>query len=751
MYDMKTALLFPLIFLVILAPSKAQNIPSNTDSLRELVGSYEFAAVKLIIRMQDEKLLLDFPGQGQVGLTPVTSTRFRADHVRPEAIIEFVKDSLGRVSLFRWIQNIGTLKWNRINDDGTSPHAAGQQETSGPYEGRYKLRKSLLELVLTEDQNQLKAKVTGEGTQLTLSGVSANEFAFKSGGLNIYLRFQKMQNGRFQEIVQTRTGPIEYIKIPEEDNKESLISRTSNSRNGFTRSDTLRGMLTPLRTCYNVLFYNLDVKIFPDTRSITGANIIRFRAMEDFHIIQVDLYANMKIESIKFHNADLPYKREFNAVLIQFPDTIRKGAIEEIAFTYSGQPQVANFSTLTGGFIWYRDKNDKPWIETVCQGAGASLWWPCKDHLSDKPDSMKISVTVPKGLSEISNGKLLAKTDLDGKLTRFDWYVSYPITNYNVVVNIGDYVHFADQFVSDSDTLALNYYSLTYNRRKAEQLFKNTKPMLALYEERFGKYPFTRDGFTVMESLYPMEHQSAVSIGSINNPINSNKVDKKELIRTMWHEVAHEWWGNSITCSDMADLWIHEAFATYTETLNYEAFYDKETALRHLHGETPNNKEPIIGMYNVNDFHLGDMYSKGALMLHTLRSVLANDSLFFNLLRGMQDHFQYQPVSTEMIVAYVNENAKQDLTAFFDQYLKFPEIPELNLKFTKEEDNNWKLQYRWNAQAKGFNMPVRVTKTKNEWSYIYPNADWQQLPLKDLKPFDFMVDKENFYISVRKE
>ncbi|HTE32250.1 MAG TPA: M1 family metallopeptidase [Chryseolinea sp.] len=749
---MKNTLLWILALFLVLESSKAQNVVSNQeDSIGKILGTYQFATGKYTVRKRDEKLIIDFPGQGYASLTQIAGNKFRADHVNPEAIIEFLKDSLGRIFEFRWSQDVGLLKWTRVKEEGDSPVTNKQKDSAGGYEGRYRDQKKRMELVVREEEGKLKTQVTGEGTQLDFLPVSADHFMYKSEDLQIFINFQKKEKGKFHQIIQTRTGPLSFVKIPEEDNAIALVTRSSNRQNGFTRADSLRGMLTPLRTCYDVLFYKLDVKVDPDSRIIKGTTGIRFRAMEDFQIMQVDLYANMKIEHIRFKNMENTYTREFNAVFVQFPATIRKGEIAEIDITYAGQPQVADFSTLTGGFIWYHDKNGKPWIESVCQGAGASLWWPCKDHLSDKPDSMQISVTVPKGLTEISNGKLKGKTDLPGDLTRFDWYVSYPITNYNVVVNIGDYVHFSDQLVNYADTLALNYYCLSYDKAKAEQVFQHVKPMLALYTERFGDYPFAKDGFTAMESLYPMEHQGAVSIGSINNPVNSNKFDRKELIRTMWHEVSHEWWGNSITCSDMADLWIHEAFATYTETLNYEFFAGKQQALKHLTGEPPENKEPIIGIYNVNNFHLGDMYSKGALMLHTLRSVIASDSIFFNLLKGLQSNFRYQSVNTEMIVNYVNEFTKTDFTAFFDQYLKYEKIPELDLRFTSEGDRNWLVQYRWKTDAKGFNIPVRVTQVKNEWTFIYPKADWQQISLKDLKPADFKVDTENFYITVRKE
>lgn len=746
---MKKALLLSLAFLLLHEYSGAQNAAAGADSLDQILGTYQFVEDKYIISKQDDKLILDFAGQGKTGLTPISKDRFRADRVHPDAFVEIVKDSLGMPNGFRWIQDIGTLKWNRVDDKTSLSTSEKQTVDGGMYAGRYRQQKGGMELVIKEAGSEITLKVAGERSHLKLLPVSAGQLVFKLGNLQMFFNFEKQQNGKFQQILQTRSGAIPFVKIHEA-NSGPIITHTSNRQNGLTRADTLRGMLTPLRTCYDVLFYKLNIKIDPDNRVVEGSAKIRFKAMQDFDRMQVDLFANMKIEKLSFHNKVIPYTREFNAVFIQLPGIIPKGAVEEIEITYIGQPQVADFSTMTGGFIWYQDKNGNPWIESVCQGAGASLWWPCKDHLSDKPDSMQISITIPTGLNEISNGKLLAKTDLPGNLTRFDWYVSYPITNYNVVVNIGDYVHFTDQFINEKDTLALNYYCLAYNQAKAEKLFQNIKPMLALYEKNYGKYPFAKDGFTAMESLYPMEHQGAVSIGSINNPINSDKFDAKEVTRTMWHEAAHEWWGNSITCSDFADLWIHEAFATYTETLNYEAFGGKEKGLKHLKGEQPQNKEPIIGIYDVNNFHLGDMYSKGALMLHTLRSVLANDSLFFTMLKELQAHFKYQSVTTKMIVNYINEKSKHDFTSFFDQYLKFANIPELEIKFVKEDISGWLVQYRWNADVKGFNMPVKVSTDRNKWEFIYPNTDWQQLHLKNLKPDDFKIDTDNYYITVKR-
>ena len=261
------------------------------------------------------------------------------------------------------------------------------------------------------------------------------------------------------------------------------------------------------------------------------------------------------------------------------------GVEDSITVYYEGKPIIPNIAELKGGFLWYQDHDGNPWIESVCQGSGASLWWPCKDHLSDEPDSMKISVTIPDNLIDISNGRLLDTVSLPGKRKRFDWFVSYPINNYNVAVNIGNYKHFSDIFVREKDTMQLHFYYLPYNEEPAKKIFGGTKELLSFFERSFGEYPFKRDGFTLMESLYPMEHQGAISIGSINDPFYSNKIDYDELTRLMWHEAAHEWWGNNITEKDIADIWIHEAFATYSEAMMTEFFEGKDAVQKSMRSQ----------------------------------------------------------------------------------------------------------------------------------------------------------------------
>ncbi|MBD0258292.1 MAG: carboxypeptidase-like regulatory domain-containing protein, partial [Cytophagales bacterium] len=345
--------------------------------------------------------------------------------------------------------------------------------------------------------------------------------------------------------------------------------KPSNRVNGFTRADTLRGKLTPLRTCYDVTFYDLTVTVDIDAKSISGSNSMQFRVLEPFSRMQIDLYANLQIHQITCRGQALPYTRECNAVFIQFPEKLPLHSRQEITIRYGGKPKEPNWDIpMDGGFLWQKDAAGNPWVQVVCQGSGASLWWPNKDHLSDEPDSVRLAVTVPDGLMCIANGRLRRTTPLSGKQTRYEWFVSYPINNYNLTLNIGKYAHLQDHYVT-TDTLTLDYYVMPYHLEKGKIIFDRVKPMLTLLESQYGKYPFPRDGFKLMESLYPMEHQSAVSFGKL--PEGEVRDSLEVPMRLVWHEVSHEWWGNNVSCRDLADMWIHEAFATYSESLPMKA------------------------------------------------------------------------------------------------------------------------------------------------------------------------------------
>lgn len=544
-------------------------------------------------------------------------------------------------------------------------------------------------------------------------------------------------------VVRDSLNPKSFAPL----DNDSLPRRKPNTygQHQVTRGDTLRGKLTALRTCYDVTFYHLDVAMDMEKRTISGSNRIRFRAEESFQKMQVDLYANMKIDSITYEGLHLPYTREFDAVFVNFPVEIRKGAENEVAIYYHGAPKTPDWSIpMNGGVLWDTDSLGNPWVQMVCQGSGASLWWPNKDHQSDEPDSMKIWVTIPNEFTEVSNGRLVRKTPLPKNLMRYEWYVSYPINNYNVTFNIGKYAHYNDQYISD-DTLTIDYYVMEYNLEKSKAMFRQVKPMLKSFEKYYGKYPFKNDGFTLVESIYPMEHQSGVCIGKI---IQQTSGDTNPLL---WHESAHEWWGNAITCKDVADMWIHEAFATYAEYQVIEDRFGKDVAYHAIleQAEAVINEQPVIGIYDINHifYDIGDMYSKGSLMLHTFRNVLNNDTVWNNLLRDIQHHFKYQTLSSDELIHFINQKTKADYNYLFDQYLKHVKLPLLEVTL-REQGKNLVIKYRWVSDVENFRMPALVTTSLEHYDFIFPKTEWQTMILEDMEKHDFDVDDQRFFIHV---
>ncbi|HTY35996.1 MAG TPA: M1 family metallopeptidase [Bacteroidota bacterium] len=522
----------------------------------------------------------------------------------------------------------------------------------------------------------------------------------------------------------------------------------------FTRADTLRGAWSPERSCYDLTYYHLDVRVDPSKQWIGGSNDIYFRVTTPFTTMQIDLFKNMEIEKVVLdEGATVPFTREFNAVFITLPKAPEVGSIHHVKVFYGGNPQVAKNPPWDGGLTWSKDQSGNPWVVVTCQGTGASLWWPNKDHQADEPDSMLISIAVPKGLEDISNGRLRAKTELPDGWTRYDWFVSYPINNYCVTINVGKYAHFSDTY-GKNPALTLDYYVMPQNLEAAKKTFAQVKTMMAAYEKYFGKYPFYRDGYKLIECQHPgMEHQSAVAygnkwLGGYLGFAPSATGLKFDFI--IIHESAHEWWGNAITSKDVADMWIHESFGAYAEALYVESQWGYEEALKYINGKKPNvrNLEPIIGKYGVQNEGAGDMYDKGQLVLNTFRSVLDNDDLWFSILKGLQDKFRYTTITADDVIRFVNEKTGKDYTYFFNQYLRTPKIPQLDVSLTFKGDSVM-ATYRWSADVQDFHMPVKVTTAPGKFEFIYPTTAWQRMVVGSMEPTEFKVDENRFYVNLR--
>ncbi len=526
------------------------------------------------------------------------------------------------------------------------------------------------------------------------------------------------------------------------------------SKPAFTRADSLRGSLTtPLRTCYDLNSYHLDVKLDPAKRFISGSNLFRFTAAQEFTRLQFDLFANLKVEKVLYQGQEVPFTREANAVFVTFPKPIAKGRRDEFTVYYSGNPTVAKKAPWDGGMVFSTDAAGKPWVATACQGTGASIWWPTKDQQADEVDSMLISISVPTGLKDVSNGRLRRTTKGKDGYTRFDWAVRNPINNYDVALNVGDYQHFSDSYPGEKGLLTLDYWVLPENLTKAKAQFAaNVKPMLKSMEHWFGPYPWYQDGYKLVDAPHlGMEHQSAVAYGNKyqngylgRDRSNTGWGDKWDFI--IIHESGHEWFGNSITTKDIADMWVHESFTCYSEALFTESQFGKQAGQEYLHGQRRNiqNDGPIIGPYGVNQEGSGDMYDKGSAMLNTLRTILNDDEKWRQMLRGLSSTFYHQTVTGQQVMDYLNRESGRDFTKVFDQYLRHASLPILEVRF-----ENGKTLARWVSEVSQFDMPVRVRRKGGDYQLIKPTARFTEMKeLAGMNKETLEVDTFNFYIGV---
>ncbi len=479
----------------------------------------------------------------------------------------------------------------------------------------------------------------------------------------------------------------------------------------FTHQDTLRGSITPQRAWWDLTYYHLDIAVNPADSSINGMNTVTYRVLKPADVMQIDLQEPLKITKAVQNGSELKFEREGNVYWIEIAEKQEPGKIYSVELTYGGKPKVSPRPPWSGGITWKNDKNGLPFVASSCQGDGASLWWPCKDHMYDEPDSMLISVNVPGNLMDVSNGRLRSVIKQKNKTKTYNWFVANPINNYGVNINIADYAHFSEVFNGEKGPLDCNYYVLKEDLDKAKIQFKQAPKMLEAFEHWFGPYPFYEDGYKLVEVPYlGMEHQSSVTYGNGFQ----NGYRGVDLSNSGWglkfdfiiiHESAHEWWGNSITYEDIADMWVHESFANYAESLYVEYYYGKEAGSEYVLGTRSNiqNDKPIIGVYNVNHEGSGDMYYKGGNMLHMIRQIVNDDVKWRNILRGLNKDFYHKVVKGSQIEDYMTQKTGLNLKPIFDQYLRDIRVPVFEY-YVKGNV----LSYRWNNCIPGFSMPVKI-------------------------------------------
>jgi aminopeptidase N len=528
----------------------------------------------------------------------------------------------------------------------------------------------------------------------------------------------------------------------------AISMRLSSQDIRFTHQDTLRGSITPERSWWDLTFYHLNIVVNPADSTINGTNTVYYKVLTPARVMQIDLQPPLVLSKAVQNGKSLKIVTEGNAHFIELTDKQEMGSLNSIILTYGGRPKVAVRPPWQGGITWERDKNDLPFIASTCQGDGASLWWPCKDHMYDEPDSMLISVNVPANLIDVSNGRLRKVETFKNKTKTYHWFVSNPINNYGVNINIGDYVNFSEKYNGEKGILDCDYWVLRENLQKAKVHFKQVVLMLKAFEYWFGPYPFYEDSYKLVDAPYlGMEHQSSITYGNGYQ----NGYLGRDMSSTGWgdkwdfiiiHESSHEWFANNITYKDIADMWVHESFANYSESLFTEYYYGKDAGAEYVRGTriSIRNDRPIVGIYNVNFKGSGDMYPKGGNMLHTLRQILNDDTKWREILRGLNRDFYHQVVEGSQIEDYLSLKTGMDLKPFFDQYLRDIKIPVFEY-FIKDND----LTFRWNNCVQRFAMPLKIW-ISGSIKNINPSTQWATIKL-DISNPEIMVDKD-YYVGV---
>lgn len=527
-----------------------------------------------------------------------------------------------------------------------------------------------------------------------------------------------------------------------------FISNLSFAQRNFTQKDSLRGGLKAERTCFDVQRYDLLLTVNIAEKAISGQNDITFKVVSETKKIQIDLFENMSVDSILLDSKKLIYDRKFDAVFVNFDSFLAVNSLQKIKVYYHGKPQIAKNAPWDGGFIFKNSQSGLPFVAVACQGDGASLWFPCKDSQSDEPDlGASIKTAVPNGLTCVSNGRLTGFEDLKNGYTRWDWEVKNPINNYDITLNIGDYANFNDNYKG----LDLSYYVLKENLQKAKTQFDQVKPMMDCFQSKFGEYPFKNDGYKLVETPYlGMEHQSCVAYGNgfQNGYLGSDLSDTgvgMNFDYILVHESGHEWFGNSITSQDVADMWVHEGFTCYTEAVYVECTNGYDASQTYINGLKNNirNDKPITGQYGVSNEGSGDMYFKGALMLNTIRHILDNDDLWWKVLKNYSETFRHKIITAKILIDFFNSNTNLNLTPIFNQFLNHKNIPVLELK--KIKNNTF---YRWKTDVNNFKMPFEVAVKSQNIKYIATN-NWKKLNFKVQNLSDLKINFSKFLFDVQ--
>lgn len=533
----------------------------------------------------------------------------------------------------------------------------------------------------------------------------------------------------------------------------SLILLTNQTKAQNTNTaDSLRGGITPERAWWDLKHYELKIQFNPEIKSIAGSNQIRFEVLsEDNRKMQIDLQEPMRIDSVLYADKSVQFQKSKAVHYIEFPQDIQfqKNQVDSITLFFSGSPIEAKNAPWDGGVVWKKDSLGNNFAASAVQGIGASAWWPTKEHSYDKPEEgVDLYYTADEEYTVVGNGKLVSVENIGKDLRTWHWQVKNPISNYNISFNLGKYEAIKDSYAGLNGELELTYYPLAYNKEIAKKHFAQVKDMLEAMEYWFGPYPFYEDGYKLTQAPFVgMEHQSNVAWGNgFQQGYTGNDMTQTGYGMTfdfmIVHESIHEWFGNSLTHEDIADMWLHEGFTTYGEGLYVEYFHGKDAGQAYTRGTRwrIDNKEPLQGKYGIHDQPNSDIYFKGANILLTLRQIINDDTLWRNILQQLQMKFRHNVVDSKTIEQEIASLANINLDSFFEVYLRQSQIPTFEWKV-----QNKKIKYRYSDVPKEFSMPIKILVNEEE-VWLEPTTKWKKNSIG--KSINLQVDP-NFYVRIQ--
>lgn len=529
----------------------------------------------------------------------------------------------------------------------------------------------------------------------------------------------------------------------------SIFSQTPKQDSG--------GILSPFQSCYDVKFYDISVTIDPVKKAISGKVLMRAEAVNDFTKILVDLDQVYKIESVELTNAKISAPLKFNhmdgKIWIDFPRIIKQKEIFQTQITYSGIPMVAKRPPWDEGFVWSKSKDGKDWITVTCQGGGADVWWPCKDHPSDRADSVSLHFTVPDdrqaNLICVGSGKFKSVSSNNNNTKTWNWFVSTPINNYCVMFYLGNYKQIDYDYTSiTGEKFPFTVYVLPENFDKAKEHAPQFLQQMKIQEELIGPYPFRADKYSVVEAPHlGMEHQTAIGYGYGWKDHPQFHFD--------WlhhHEFSHEWWANLVACKDWSEFWIAEGLGTYMQPLYLEKVFGIDEYNRYMKSiKRLSNKVPVAprGEKSSSESYNLDIYYKGAWIVHTLRYYLG-DETFFKILRRwaypteemekITDGRQCRFATTDELLTTAENISGKKLDWFWEVYLRHASLPKLHYKQGTDKLIVW-----WETENNlPFNLPVEI-KLNNKIVRVDMKSNRGEFAAG--QNFDFVIDPNEWILA----